>query len=338
MRSIGPGKKKAARKAMSMFGKSIVGSGLAAMALVAVTLGGCGGDLPVASQLERTRVLGARVQVPGEPGRASVQPGEAANVEWLIAGPVPPATLEWAFALCSGNSSCADSPQPLGTGSGAPVVVPFTTPDAAALTDGKLPLMLGVVCGDGVLSADAASPVPACTGAGASNTLTQFAIPVTPEGETANVHPNLGNDVLELDGTTWDAATAAAVAGDPCDANSGLSVVQARPVGGDEDAARKKIRLISDGDDRETFAPPDGAPVRLEELQFSNFATSGKFEASYGAIFATDPRPDADVTMKWIPPETTDVAAGGQVVKLYFVVRDLRGGLDFTTRGLCLLP
>jgi hypothetical protein len=93
---------------------------------------------------------------------------------------------------------------------------------------------------------------------------------------------------------------------------------------------------VSDGDDRELFVPAGASVATLEELQLSNFATAGKFESSYAAIFPTDTRPDADVTMKWVPPGSAEVAVGGEVVVLTFVVRDLRGGLDLTSRALCL--
>ena len=49
-------------------------------AIVAVLIAGCSNDLPVASPLERTRVLGARVEIASDPGRAEVSPGEAASV------------------------------------------------------------------------------------------------------------------------------------------------------------------------------------------------------------------------------------------------------------------
>src|SRR4029077_10971534 len=134
----------------------------------------------------------------------------------------------------------------------------------------------------------------------------------------------------ELGGAVWEAATATAAApGDPCDANTGLPVVPATPDGVEE--VNQPIRLVSDGDDRELFTPVGAMVATLEELQISNFATAGKFESSYAAIFATDPRPDADVTMKWAPPKATTVPAGGQVVTFHFVIRDLRGGLDWTS-------
>jgi len=306
-------------------------------AIAAVLLAvGCSNDLPVASVLERTRVVGARVDVAADPGRAEVAPGEAASVTWFIAGPSAPATLDWAFALCSGAASgdCVDAAQPIGAGSGMPVTVAFTTPDAATLGTDLLPLMLGVVCADGTVGVDPRAPLPTCTGPDASGTPVRFTIPVTPDGGTPNRHPVFANDVIELGGATWDPATATAGApGDACDATTGLPVVAATPAG--TDAVKQEIRIVSDGDDRETFTPEGAAAAQLEELQISNFTTAGKFESSYAAIFATDARPDADVTVKWEPPAAPDVATGGRVVVFHFVVRDLRGGLDWTSRALC---
>ena len=310
---------------------ALVLGAVAAMLLAA----GCSNDLPVASSLERTRVLGARVEVAADPGRAEVAPGETASVTWIVAGPSAPATLDWAFALCTtGGADCADTPQVIGAGSGTPVTVGFTTPDAAALGTNLLPLMLGVVCADGTVGVDPNSPLPTCTGPGASGTPVRFTVPVVPDGATPNRHPVFGNDVIELAGAAWDPATAAAAPGDACDATSGLPVAAATAAG--SAATKLEIRIVSDGDDRETFTPA-GKPEQLEDLQFSNFTTAGKFESSYAAIFATDTRPDADVTVKWEPPAGATVAGTGEVVVFHFVVRDLRGGLDVTSRALCLL-
>jgi hypothetical protein len=306
--------------------------------IVAVLAAGCSNDLPVASVLERTRVLGARVEIASDPGRAEVVPGEAATVAWIVAGPSAPASLDWAFALCAGSASggdCADAAQPIATGSGTPVTAAFTTPDAATLGSDQLPLMVGAVCADGTLGFDPSGQLATCTGAGASGTTVNFVVPVTPDGATPNRHPVLSNDVIQLGGADWDPATAmAATAGDACDASTGLPVVGATPAG--QDAVKQEIRIVSDGDDRETYTPGDRTTPVLEDLQISNFTTAGKFDSSYAAIFATDTRPDADTTVKWAPPAAADLrGAGGQVVVFYFVVRDLRGGLDWTSRALC---
>jgi len=307
-------------------------------AIVAVLLAaGCSNDLPVASVLERTRVLGARVDVAADPGRAEVAPGETATVEWIVAGPAAPATLDWAFALCTTaatGAACKDAPQAIATGSGVPVVAPFTAPDAATLGTDLLPLMLGEVCADGTIGFDSNSQLGTCTGAGASGTSVNFVVPVTADGATPNRHPVLANDVIQLGGVDWDPATAtAAAAGDACDATTGLPIFGATPAG--KDAVKQEIRIVSDGDDRETYTPAGATTPQLEELQISNFTTAGKFDSSYAAIFATDTRPDADVTVKWAPPAARDVTGGGEVVVFHFVVRDLRGGLDWTSRALC---
>jgi hypothetical protein len=305
--------------------------------IAAVLAAGCSNDLPVASTLERTRVLGARVEIAADPGRAEVSPGEAATVAWIIEGPVAPATLDWAFALCTtGGGDCADAPQPAGTGSGTPVAVPFTTPDAATLGTNLRPLMLGVVCADGTIGFDPSTALGTCTGAGASGTTTRFIVPVVPDGATPNRHPAFANDVLEIGGAVWDPATATAGApGDACDAATALPVVAATPEG--KDAVLQEIRIVSDGDDRETFTPEGETVPRLEDLQISNFTTAGEFESSYAAIYPDDLRSNADVIVKWEPPAAATVAGAGQIAVFHFVVRDLRGGLDMLSRALCVV-
>jgi hypothetical protein len=323
----------------TMKSKSIVPLTVALVlaAIAAIALAGCSNDLPVASKLERTRVLGARVEVASDPGRAEVSPGEAASVSWIVAGPSAPATLDWAFALCTtAGGDCADAPQPIAAGSGAPVTVAFTAPDATTLGTKFLPMMLGEICADGTIGGDVVAGLPTCTGAGASGTPVRFVVPVTPDGETPNHHPTLGDDLLALGGATWDPTTAtAAAAGDACDASGGLPVVAATPDG--KDAVKQEIRIVSDADDRETYTPAGKTVPQLEDLQISNFTTAGKFESSYAAIFGTDTRPDADVLVKWEPPAASAVPAGGEVVIFHFVVRDLRGGLDWTSRAVCVV-
>ena len=116
--------------------------------------------------------------------------GEAASVVWIVEGPGAPATLDWAFALCTtGGADCADAPQPVGTGSGTPVTVAFTAPDAATLGTALRPLMLGVVCADGTIGVDPDTALGTCTGAGASGTTARFIVPVVPAGATPDHHP-----------------------------------------------------------------------------------------------------------------------------------------------------
>jgi hypothetical protein len=311
---------------------------LAASAAALIAVAGCSDDLLITSQLERTRVVGARV-VTADPGRADVAPGEAASVEWIVLGPQAPATLDWAFAQCTtlaGN--CVDAVTPVGEGSGTPVSVPFTTPAADALTGGRVPTMMGAVCADGTLGLDPATQLPSCTGNDASGTIARYVIPFIAGDAAPNHHPNLANDRLDVGGVEWTTPVAGD-SGAPCDGSDGTPVVTARP--DDDDDAKVELRLTTDEDDRETYtaAPMDGTTPTptLEELQISLFATAGKFESSYLAIFKDDTRPNADVTVKWKPPKAADVPAGGMTVQFHFVMRDGRGGLDLTHRTLCMV-
>lgn len=307
---------------------------LALFAAASAVAAGCDSDLPLSSQLERTRIVGARV-VTSDPGRADARPGETASVEWIVLGPTAPTTLAWTFAQCTGvNGACLDAPQPVGSGSAAPIVVPFTAPAAGALADGRVAMMVGAVCADGDLGIAADTGAPSCTGPDASGTDARYVIPLVPDGQAPNQRPNLANDLVELGGNAWT-TPAMGDSGSPCDGADGMPVVNARADGASD--TKQELRLVTDADDRESFTPPNKTAPELEELQLSVFATAGKFDSSYGAIYANDTRPDADVTMKWAPPRAAEVPPGGMTVQFHLIVRDGRGGLDLTHRSLCVV-
>jgi hypothetical protein len=297
---------------------------VSAAVVVAVLAAGCGGDLPAASRLERTRVLGARVVVAAEPGRADALPGEAATVEWLVAGPRAPSALAWAFTVCPGiDGTCTEGAGMSVEGTGAPVVAPFTAPPAVDAFHSSL--MVGVVCDGGAPALSGA--MPGCGSGAASTNIVRFSIPMPVAGEAPNHHPDVSNDTLELDGAAWTALPAGD-AGGPCDAAMGLPTIAA----GREEVP---IRFVTDGDDRELAVPAMGGAPVPEELQLSSFATDGELEGSYQEIPSTDTRPDAAFETWWTPPAVKDLPAGGVVVHFHFVVRDGRGGLDWTHRALC---
>jgi hypothetical protein len=300
--------------------------GLLVTLVTAALTAGCSNDLPAASHLERTRALGARVQVadaatnPADSRRASVAPGEAASVEWLVASPTgDPGPFAWTFATCVAvDGACVEASSANGAGTGLPVLVPFTTPDASQLTAPRVALMTGTLEGiDDV----------------------RFAIPVEPPGDAPNHHPNLANDTVLLNGAAWDATDAAPPPGASCDAGSGLITIAPRASTGQDatDAEKLLVRLITDADDRETYVPEGATTPTLEDLQISNFATAGAFDGSYAEIPPADTRPDADAVMKWGPPSFTAVPPVGLVVQLHLVMRDGRGGLDWLHRSLCVL-
>jgi hypothetical protein len=299
--------------------------------LATIALAGCEGPFTPASYIEKPRVVGAAVSVAAEPGRAWVKPGEPATVTWLTVARQDPTPLEWTFVLCVGaNGVCAGAPLSVLSGQGTTASVAFTTPDGATLGATQSPILMGAICAGGDLSIDAATMIPSCRGAGASGTNTVFVVPVQ-RGDETDHHPSLGDDRLQLGGADWP-VTATAAAGEPgaaCDASAGMPMVAAG-------AGKQTIRLVSNANDRETYLSGEPAVAKLEELQISQFTTAGKLKFSYSSIPATDARPDADVEIMWDPPAATEVPATGVVVEFHFVVRDLRGGIDWTHRALCL--
>ena len=282
---------------------------------------GCGGDLPQASRLERTRVLGARVQVAGDPGRADAQPGEAAAVEWILAGPRAPdarGPLAWSFGLCTAiDGACQDAPGMAAQGNGAAVLVPFTMP--AVTDDVRRPMMIGAICEEGAPGVGGAG-LPTCGPGTTSANLARFQLPAS----AGNRHPQIGDDAIELDGAPWT-ARAAVDAGVPCDDTSGLPVVA-------PSETEHRFRMVTDANDRDAVTPAG----ELEALQLSSFATAGELAGQYTTVDPTDTRPDADLTGKWTTPVAKDVPATGLTVHFVFVMRDGRGGLDLTDRALCV--
>jgi len=78
-------------------------------------------------------------------------------------------------------------------------------------------------------------------------------------------------------------------------------------------------------------------PTR-ERLQLSRFTTAGKLKSQFSFVEATDDSASTAVAVTWDAPEAADVPAAGAAVTFTFVVRDDRGGTDWTTRALCVAP
>ena len=79
------------------------------------------------SLVDKTRVLGARIEVDGAPDRAAPLPGEVANISWLVTSPGASPPLAWAFAAClpgavGGSTSlgCAAAPLAYFDGTASP--------------------------------------------------------------------------------------------------------------------------------------------------------------------------------------------------------------------------
>jgi hypothetical protein len=131
-----------------------------------------------------------------------------------------------------------------------------------------------------------------------------------------NRHPHMGD--VALAGAGWTAE------GGPCDALPAVAP-----------DAKVDIALSTPAADRETYL--DRSDVeRRESLRISFFATAGELDGQFRVVEADDPRDPAPAVMPWTAPPPVEVPAGGLVVRFLFAVRDLRGGIDWTGRALCV--
>jgi hypothetical protein len=130
-----------------------------------------------------------------------------------------------------------------------------------------------------------------------------------------NTNPTIDPEAFELDGAPiaegLDCATLPSVA------RSSSHEFELRLGESDRDAI-----------DRESSAEPP-----KEELQVSHFTTAGKLERAFTVFEASDTNLVARVS--WKAP--SEVPQDG-FARIFFVVRDLRGGSDWIERAVCIDP
>jgi hypothetical protein len=95
------------------------------------------------------------------------------------------------------------------------------------------------------------------------------------------------------------------------------------------------IAVTTAAADRESYVDADGV-ARREALRLSFFASAGELARQFAIVEADDERAAPVVEMTWTPPAPEDVPAEGVEVRLVIVERDLRGGVDFVERTLCV--
>jgi hypothetical protein len=277
---------------------------------------GCDDPLKRVDLVAEMRVLGARVEVQGAPERASPAPGEMATVRWLVADREPEPLLGWAFAICEagppGGSLPTCAGPPFATAS-ANVPVPgeprvdFMVPDD---TESRALAIFGAVCPDSAPTFE--GEAFGCEGPGGTLTSLDFELE-TPE--RSNLNPVIEPEALTLDGT-------ALPAGLDCAA---LPLIAP--------GSSHALELVLDETDRDAVAQPTSADPPKETLQVSNFTTAGKLDRTFTVFQASDARLVTRVS--WKAPKT---APDDGLVRLFFVVRDLRGGADWIERAVCMEP
>jgi hypothetical protein len=296
-----------------------------ALGLLPALLAGCGKEFDPPSLIDKTRVLGAVVQVVGDEPRATPAPGETATVTFIVAAPDDVPVLGWAFVICAAGAqaspaACAAAPLAVAQGTGAPRFQ-LAVPTADALGDTSRLTVVGQICDGGAPALDPQTGIPACPGAGTAVTVDIY---LQNSAAAANHNPNLAARPLWLDGADWPADDSTV------DCTS-LPTVAAGTKG-------HVVRLATLAEDRETIVTPAADPTApptttRELLQISAFDTDGELGQTYAFVPAEDASPESDVDLKWDAPDTAP--ASGRV-HFYFVARDLRGGVGYTTRTVCV--
>jgi len=281
----------------------------------------CTSSLDPAMLIARDRVLGAKVTVDGDAPRAWPGPGEAVTVTWLTASPGAPPRFSWVLAACpaattEGFPICAGSVFAQAAATGPVPVMHLAIPaDIATPTV----VVLGAICASGAPVIDEATLTASCDDGSLADEVSEHVV-IARDGAT-NHHPDLVDAPLTLAGDTWSE-------GDAPDC-AGLPVIA---------AGTKKVLVAAElaASARETFAVAGDPTPWREELQLSPFATAGELVERYAYVEADDPRDVSPVAVQWTAPGADEVPAEGLRVVFTFVVRDLRGGIDATTRALCV--
>jgi hypothetical protein len=298
-------------------------------ALVFLLALGCDDPLAEAQRIESTRVIGARVESAGDAARAWPEPGEVATVSWLVADPRPAPPIGWAFSVCAaapstrGVPECESPPFAELASSGLSAAAPsfdFTTP--VAVPSGRV-LVRGAVCAD-------AEPVLAepierssCNG---DLALALLEIELAGDGPP-NRNPSIGDEPVTLDGVPWAIPSAAELALAECSPADGGPAMPVIPADGRD----HELAVELSTDDREPLERVSGPD--LEDLFVSHFSSAGRFEWPISVI---DPSGELSVRVPFRAPES--VSGSGEAARVWLVVRDLRGGADWTLRTVCFVP
>jgi hypothetical protein len=268
--------------------------------------------------IDKTRVLAAKVEVAGDVTRASPLPGEDVFVHWLVVDPDPNAAFAYRLAACVAADSSSDLPscagEPLALAESLepatePPSIAFVAP-ADATGDERLAVLGGVCPAGHALDASGS----ACSEWGSPLAVSlDFSMD---DGSHPNSNPALSG--VELDGVSLAPET------------SGSTDCSELP---SFTAGKRRLSVELDPNSRDALVPAtEGDPTR-ESLLLSYFVTSGELDYAFTAIDAGSTATGGSVL--WTAPSP---GQNPQLVRLYFVVRDGRGGSDFTERRVCVTP
>jgi hypothetical protein len=307
----------------------------AAWSLVSLACGalatGCDDPLTDPTWIAGPRIVGARVAAQNDATVAQPGAGAAATIDWLVLSDEPgtfSAKVAWCVAAPSvlGAPRCGPSVFAEASVSGelgTPLRLAFELP--GELAPGSAWLSWLGVCADGEPVFDAAASRFRCPEGAA---LSGFYRGLLPQG-AENHNPSLADDTLLLAGAEWPPAVPSGDATPPGGAcrDLGLPVLRA-----DQPAS---LSFELGGDDREPIesAPGAYAAHERESLVYTHLATQPGLERAFSAIDFDAAAPRFEVAFDF---GAAAPGPDGQLLRLYLVVRDERGGVDWLQRDACL--
>jgi len=290
------------------------------LGLTLVATSACDDPLSSVEAIDKTRVVGAKIEVAGDPTRAAPLPGEDVVVRFLVLSPDPAPSFAYALTACVAADSASDlttcAGEPLATAASlAPVP---DAPSIAFVAPADAPLetrlaVLGNVCSSGAaLPSEAAGTCD--DGLAVRATTLDFYMD---DGSHPNTNPALTS--VSFDGTELGPETAL---------TADCAELPAIPAGGKHGLNVKVDEASRDPVERETGADPG-----RESLLFSYFVSRGDVDHAFSGIESTDTTSSTGAI--WTAPGSIDAPT---LARFVIVVRDGRGGSDFTERRICLVP
>ncbi len=292
-----------------------------ALALALFGATGCDNPLSPIEAIDGTRILAAKAEVAGDPTRASPEPGEDVSVRWLVVAPDPDAVFAYRFDGCVAADSSADLTSCSGTALATtesvdpvsdPPVVTFTAPADAA--SGTRLAVVGTVCAAGVALGDD-------TGATCADGSKPFAATddfFMDDGSAPNTNPALTD--ISLNDLVLGPETAT---------STDCTLLPSVGLG----SGPRTLTVNLDPNSRDPLVQVDSGDPARESLLLSYFVTRGNLDHAFSDIDAN--ATDVSGSVIWTPPPHADAPT---LARFIFVVRDGRGGSDFTERRLCVVP
>jgi hypothetical protein len=278
---------------------------------------GCDEPLKSVELVAEPRVLGARVEVAGDAARAAPAPGETATASFLVAAPELHTSLGFAFAVCpaaprrGSRPACAESPFSEISSADGQAATPRITFDVPAELDpsGRLAL-LGIICPEGSPGADGES----CDGS-AAGTPVALELELARDGDVSS-NPELQPDSIAFDAEVWPDLPA--IDGD-C---AGLGFVEVAA------SSQHSLTVLLDDSDRDPLPRTSKLDPARESLQLSHFTTAGDLTRAFEMVAWDSDELQRQVS--WTAPKEPGL------VRFWLVLRDFRGGSDFTERAVCV--